>query len=60
MDKRLMDSYLASIQMIHSQVKWCKKALNKLEDQVEQLKAAVAREKRVETYWRKDVEDERY
>jgi hypothetical protein len=60
MNRDLMNSYLATLQLIHSEVKRARALLNRLEDQVEELKVAVAREERVGTYWRKDVEDERY
>jgi hypothetical protein len=60
MNRDLMNSYLATIQMIHSEVKRARALLNRLEDQVEELKFAVAKEQRVGSYWRKDVEDERH
>ena len=47
MDKELFDNYLTHIHMIHSAVKRVKAKLNMLEDDVEKLKVAIAREEKV-------------
>jgi len=45
-DKDLIDNWVAEIQMLHSQLKRFRAMLNQMEDHMQQLKVAVAGEKK--------------
>jgi len=45
-DKELIDNWVAEIQILHSQLKRFRAMLNQMEDHMQQLKVAVAGEKK--------------